>query len=596
VMPSRATGGSLPDEEKDGFWETLLGVVVLVALSAGGIFGVRALYTKFFAPTPLVVSLSAYFIDDAGTATPADSSRNGFLRIRGDVSQGGQSVKAGNVRVTVIAKDDFFRQSVSSTFQNGHFAIDDPAFRSIRPGDKVEVDAEVSVAGLNQTASIHLNSKPPVDKTAIEYGLGTATLLLAVVFFLAFTGRKTAWRNQTAIIFSYLVIAIFLAVPILAPTMLIRTFPSAVYAMIGAPAGLINTHTPNQPNNETQWALNIGGFSYRKTTETPKKAKAGDTTSPDKSAAAQEAPKAGTGSGNPKEAGNAFSSPNATEASRPSPPQPADASTANGAAASPTPEPLESSSAESAAPVVQVQGGLVIPLYVIILSVIGGAINMTRKVPGFQREGEESDFSLARPISRAATAVLNLARPATGAGNTAQQPAQQPAAPPMDAATKGPGPSLEDQAKAITDQLGLLVRAQLQRNGETDTTLVQIRTLLSKMQELFKSRTTDEPLLKFNSFEDWAAGQPRLGELLRGSWRVELLNQYMYLISAPFLAIVTYYILDLLGLSKQGVVVVLSFSVGLVSERIVSWILGIATGYLRTDTGKTAVASTAGSH
>jgi hypothetical protein len=70
----------------------------------------------------------------------------------------------------------------------------------------------------------------------------------------------------------------------------------------------------------------------------------------------------------------------------------------------------------------------------------------------------------------------------------------------------------------------------------------------------------------------------------------------MYLISAPFLAIVTYYILDLLGLSKQGVVVVLSFSVGLVSERIVSWILGIATGYLRTDTGKTAVASTAGSH
>jgi hypothetical protein len=38
----------MPDEEKDGFGETLLGVVVLVALSAGGIFGARALYTKFF--------------------------------------------------------------------------------------------------------------------------------------------------------------------------------------------------------------------------------------------------------------------------------------------------------------------------------------------------------------------------------------------------------------------------------------------------------------------------------------------------------------------------------------------------------------------
>ncbi len=73
---------------------------------------------------------------------------------------------------------------------------------------------------------------------------------------------------------------------------------------------------------------------------------------------------------------------------------------------------------------------------------------------------------------------------------------------------------------------------------------------------------------------------------LAGSWRVELLNQYMYLISAPFLAIVTYYVLDLLGLSKQGVVVVLSFSVGLISEKIVSWILGIATGYMSTDAKK----------
>ena len=58
--------------------------------------------------------------------------------------------------------------------------------------------------------------------------------------------------------------------------------------------------------------------------------------------------------------------------------------------------------------------------------------------------------------------------------------------------------------------------------------------------------------------------RPRLREILGGSWRVELLNQYMYLISAPFLAIVTYYTLDLLGLSKAGVVVVLSFSVGLI--------------------------------
>lgn len=63
---------------------------------------------------------------------------------------------------------------------------------------------------------------------------------------------------------------------------------------------------------------------------------------------------------------------------------------------------------------------------------------------------------------------------------------------------------------------------------------------------------------------------------------MELLNQYMYLVSAPFLAIVTYYILDPLGLSKPGLIVVLSFSVGLISERVVSWILGIAAGYMQS--------------
>jgi hypothetical protein len=38
--------------------------------------------------------------------------------------------------------------------------------------------------------------------------------------------------------------------------------------------------------------------------------------------------------------------------------------------------------------IVNVTGGLIIPLYVIILSVIGGAINMTRQVPQFQKQDE----------------------------------------------------------------------------------------------------------------------------------------------------------------------------------------------------------------
>ena len=135
---------------------------------------------------------------------------------------------------------------------------------------------------------------------------------------------------------------------------------------------------------------------------------------------------------------------------------------------------------------------------------------------------------------------------------------------------------------------------QVKRSSEGDLTLGAIRKLVQQMRAIFDSRKADElPLLKFNSFEDWLGTHASLKELLGSNWRVELLNQYMYLISAPFLAIVAYYMLELLGLTKQPVVVVLSFFVGLISEKIVSWILGIATGYLHTDTNGQAAKSEA---
>ena len=576
----------MPYEEKDGGWkETLLGLVVIVVVLWGGIYVFRAIYSKIFPSVPAapgVVSMSAYFVDDTGAYVPSDSPNYGksHLKIKGDVSQGGQLVKSGSVRLTVsTAGTAPFQQSIYIGFDAGHFETDDPAFRSIRPGQPTEIKAEVTATGLNAMATIHLNSEAPlqplINTTALGYSVLAAAVLLVAVFFVAFTGRKTPFKNRVAIIFSYLTIAIFLAVPFVAPAILIP-FPRAVSAMIGVPVGLVNTHTPDQPKDGTQWAVNIGGFSHF--IEEPK-ASSG-TAAEDQNATRE---KAGTkqvetqAGANPGTSGVANNKPSTAPPATSGPQVPAKT------------EPPVSPSTPTRIPVVQVDGGLVIPLYVIILSVIGGAINMTRKVPGFQREGEESDFSLARPITMVGAAVINRIRstetPAPAPSDTAVKDA--PAAPADAAAApapKTPEPSLEVQAQAIDDQLVPLVTQQLQRNCETEETLTQIQSLVSKMQDLYKNKPSNVPLLRFNSFEDWAAGHPRLRELLRGGWRVELLNQYMYLISAPFLAIVIYYVLDLLGLSKQGVVVVLSFSVGLISERIVSWILGIATGYLRTDT------------
>ncbi|MGB7556829.1 MAG: hypothetical protein WBM04_20865 [Candidatus Korobacteraceae bacterium] len=583
-------------EQPTGWLETLLGFVIIIAIIVGVVYLVRLSYAKFYKPAPVVVSLSAYFVDESGAPLGPESRSYGehsHLKVKGDVYQAGKPIN-GNARVTITStsKDNLFQESISIPFQNGHFETDDPAFRAIRPGVPAEIKAEITGPGSGEIATINLNSKPPVDKSALEWALGAGFVVLSVVFFVAFTGKKTAWKNQTAIIFSYVIIGIFLAVPLLAPVMLVHTFPDAVDAMIGAPAGLINTQTPNQQDGESQWALNIGGYSYRAKAPASPSAPKNLATTP----APVPAPAATQTSSTPAAPNNDASTtgvaqPPTSDASQSS----AKVDTSNPPAPLPTTQALNP---ESSAPVVKVQGGLVIPLYVIILSVIGGAINMTRKVPAFQKEGEESDFRLGRPVSRLGTAVMKVARMGktavaathpeeTGADKQEDSTQQQAGIVAKNLATAAlkPDDSLEKQARAIEAQLDPLLTEQIQRNCESDVALADIRNLLSKMEELYSARKSGEPVLKFNSFEDWAASHPRLRELLRGSWRVELLNQYMYLISAPFLAIVTYYVLDLLGLSKAGVVVVLSFSVGLISEKIVSWILGIATGYMRTDTG-----------
>ena len=64
------------------------------------------------------------------------------------------------------------------------------------------------------------------------------------------------------------------------------------------------------------------------------------------------------------------------------------------------------------------------------------------------------------------------------------------------------------------------------------------------------------------------------------TWRTELLNQYMFLISAPFLAIATYYLLIGLTLTKVPVMVLMAFSVGLISESILRTITDTAVRFL----------------
>ena|SRR5947209_7114435 len=112
----------MPDEESTAGWkETLLGFGIILLAIAAVFYSSRFVYLRYFGPVPAVVSLSAYFVDDAGAPVSSESPNyeKSHIRIKGDVSQDGQPIKAGGVRVTVSStKNDLFQQSVSLPREN----------------------------------------------------------------------------------------------------------------------------------------------------------------------------------------------------------------------------------------------------------------------------------------------------------------------------------------------------------------------------------------------------------------------------------------------------------------------------------------------
>jgi hypothetical protein len=221
----------------------------------------------------------------------------------------------------------------------------------------------------------------------------------------------------------------------------------------------------------------------------------------------------------------------------------------------------------SNAPVVKVEGGLVIPLYVLILSIIGGAINMTRQLPTLQYQGEKSAIQLRQTLARSTPgrigssvlAVSSLLRrqPATATTGSSEAESQRPA--------RGTGPSdLPEAQQEDTEAEG-----QRPARGTGPSDLPGAR----REDTEAPASTTDAGHRE--SHEETST--PAI------DWRTELLNQYMYLIGAPFLAIVTFYLLLWLNLDRVPIVVLVSFSVGLISAPILSRITGIASGLIRTD-------------
>src|SRR5450756_780200 len=170
-------------EQKGGWKETLLGLVVILAVIGVLVSLGYSLYVKFLKPAPVAVSISAYFVDDSGVPVYDPNSpayAKSHVKVQGSVNQGEKPVSSGAVRVSIST--DNFRQSVSVPLKDGRFEVEDPAFRSVQPGDPVAITADVSAPGLAETATLHLNSQAAVSRTPIIVISGVVALLMLVVF------------------------------------------------------------------------------------------------------------------------------------------------------------------------------------------------------------------------------------------------------------------------------------------------------------------------------------------------------------------------------------------------------------------------------
>ncbi len=465
-------------ERSQDKFTVILGWVIILLACYLFYLGGGWLYRKVVPQPTRSLAMSAWFDAPQSGASPQ-------LRISGVVLENEKPVASGRVRITVEGWVKTFRQSLFVDVKDGRFdASDQACFRTLTPGDRLRIQA---VYG-DVIENVYLGMRAPMltGTTQVLFALASVGLVLA--FFWLFTGEPSAGKNHGAILFSYFIMIVFLGVPLALPYVISTKFPDVMETMKETPVGFL-VAKPEQL--EQQWVLNIGGSPMPAPMPAAEPAPAATATAP---------------ATTPTDA-----APAQPAAAQPAVTQPETGGAALVKPAVKSPAPKDNSG-------IVVRGGLVIPLYVLILSIIGGAINMTRKLPGYQRDAT----SLLSPSSMMST--VQGAAHAVGA---------------LMFKVKPPEILAETQAE---------VEPPAAPEAEEGTTPEHVET-------------PEEALLRRTA-----------------QWRQDLITQHMYLLSAPFLAIAVFYLLAWLDLLKQPALVLVSFSVGLISDKILGAILRVSGG------------------
>jgi hypothetical protein len=417
----------------------LLGFVALAAV-AYMVFALTQWAYEAVFPDNNVISLSAFFAPPQATAeTPTSPDPIERLHIKGQVHQQGKPLSSGTAKITVERltqpgilqhvkndqRDLSFRQTTTVPVSNGSFdLVSSPALVQLNKGDRLQVTAEVwnvDQARSLGTESVHLNVKSQEITKRFQYGSLVVLAISAILFFWAFTGSLTDRRkNRAAIMFSYFVLFVCLAIPLAIPLFVPVMFPEAMEAMKHTPVGILVTRIEYDGADEPQpeWALNIGGYATEEQAAPPNgpnrpTVESNQTVQPD----ASEPPNTRVpGDDRTPVDTDAAREPTIAPGTRMTGARDAEASRQSSGA--PTnadkPDVPTTSSVEEAAAITAVRGGLVIPLYVILLSIVGGAINMTRQVPKYQHDIELLEQQQESVTGRVVTQMLSDVGDVTG--------------------------------------------------------------------------------------------------------------------------------------------------------------------------------------
>lgn len=399
----------------------------------------------------------------------AEEGSNPTLQILGTAYLHGDKAKAGTVQLTVRrwwpGTTVTFLAEIAS---DGSFKIDDISTGTpFDASDRLRVVAQASVPeieGENEriftgdtTAYWNTSRAGSFLSTYVPPVLYAAAIGIPFLYLYLFTGIYTRHKHNGAIILSYVTAMIFLVVPLVAP-FFVGAYPDLQERMSRTPVGILRVHEANSVVLD-QWALFVGGV-----------------------------------------------------------PRVVDASEGSGAVTDATSSANPSSASESFYRF-DVSSGLVIPLYVMILATIGGAINMTRRIPEYQLK-------------------------------------------------------IDDKLQEEADLGGGWLREGVPMIAWISRKFLPTYLLPTDEAETQEARV------------EAAARQKRLKELrkLIRRDRGNLIKQHMFLCTAPFLAMVSYYLLFMVQpelITSIPIVVLLSFSAGLMSETVLTGIMSKADNIIK---------------